>query len=275
MFRWFRSRSSAPAAPARSTSPVAAALSGVAERLLTLEINTIVKAGMSAQKMPEVPLTLHLIARAYGDFLDRMHRLAPRADGAAWQAAWDREAGRNGADDFRDLIRHQEAVRQALALRGGDDGEMSAILVRIRTNCGQVVSALNALKAACDQSHEDFDGFFGRTFDEVNAAIVDPAKTQPTMPSDFSLLVRKAWDMGTETVVMQTSLQIDGDVVTRMSPMVLGTEGGRPLYDDAGRGFIRGIHHEALGSATGQWQSLFQLVGTLIGGLADRVFPRK
>jgi hypothetical protein len=44
-------------------------LSTIGQALLTLEINTVVTSGLSAQKMPEVPLALHTLVQVYGDYL--------------------------------------------------------------------------------------------------------------------------------------------------------------------------------------------------------------
>jgi hypothetical protein len=41
----------------------------IGQSLLTLEINTVVTTGLSAQKMPEVPLALHTLVQTYGDYL--------------------------------------------------------------------------------------------------------------------------------------------------------------------------------------------------------------
>ena len=44
-------------------------LSSIGQNLLTLEINTVVTTGLSAQKMPEVPLALHTLVQTYADYL--------------------------------------------------------------------------------------------------------------------------------------------------------------------------------------------------------------
>jgi hypothetical protein len=49
--------------------PWKARLSAVGQGLLTLEINTVVTVGLSAQKMPEVPLALHSLVQVYNDYL--------------------------------------------------------------------------------------------------------------------------------------------------------------------------------------------------------------
>ncbi|MGE0417721.1 MAG: hypothetical protein AB7O80_13015 [Acetobacteraceae bacterium] len=232
---------------------------------------------MSAQKMPDVPVALHLVAIEYANCLNRHFSTFPADDGTVPRAPYEPGSGRNGPTAFRDLSYSATRLLDMFTQARGedDDRERSAILFRVRTNSRQIAASLEALQAVCAKNGQDWAGFFDCTLDQVNDALRNPAKTTPMIPADFALLVRKAWDMGTEPVIMQTSLQIDGDVVTRMSPSVLGEVAGKAVYSDASRLFIRNIHHEALESATRQWQSLFQLVSALIGGLADRVFTRK
>jgi hypothetical protein len=44
-------------------------LKAIGQNLLTLEINTLVTTGLSAQKMPEIPLALHTLVQGYADYL--------------------------------------------------------------------------------------------------------------------------------------------------------------------------------------------------------------
>jgi hypothetical protein len=44
-------------------------LGAIGQSLLTLEINTVATTGLSAQKMPEVPLALHTLVLTYADYL--------------------------------------------------------------------------------------------------------------------------------------------------------------------------------------------------------------
>lgn len=46
----------------------------IASNLLTLEVNTVLKNGMVAQKMPEVPVALHAIVRDYAGYIAQRHQ---------------------------------------------------------------------------------------------------------------------------------------------------------------------------------------------------------
>ena len=77
--------------------------------------------------------------------------------------------------------------------------------------------------------------------------------------------LRKIWEIGLETIVMQTVVQIDGDVVTRVDPDQLTRESALLLE----------IHNRSIGVSVGYWKELVQLAATLVKGLWDAVFPKR
>jgi hypothetical protein len=84
-------------------------------------------------------------------------------------------------------------------------------------------------------------------------------------PLDVAVLVRKVWDIGTEIVLLQTGVQVDGDVVTRISPAI----------EDSQRDFLLSLHGQSVKTALGQWKALFDLVTTLISTLGKTLFKHK
>ena len=98
--------------------------------------------------------------------------------------------------------------------------------------------------------------------------------TDTNKPSqELTILVHKAWDVGTELVIMQTSLQVDGDLITRLSPSMMSNDPDR--FGPVDPAFISLVHNNALATATAQWRSLFDLAAELVGALGDRLFgPR-
>jgi hypothetical protein len=77
--------------------------------------------------------------------------------------------------------------------------------------------------------------------------------------------IRKIWEMGTDEIIAQTVVQIDGDVVTRFKK-------GLPDEEQA---FFVSMHHRGVETALQQWNTLFNAFQKLIGGLADLIFGRK
>lgn len=77
---------------------------------------------------------------------------------------------------------------------------------------------------------------------------------QPANLTDSDRLqIRKAWEIGTNIVVLQTVAQLDGDIVTRISPSRVSAE-QTVLYD---------LHRELIGTALNHWRVLFQTVAEI------------
>jgi hypothetical protein len=217
-------------------------LGNLADALLTLEINTIVKAGMSAQKMPEMQAALSSLAQDYCRFLlDRRNGFAPTIkDGDDTRALADSDVASGSQAAFETLRDAADAIMRSGPLAADD--ERGPILTRIKSNSAQIAALLTG---------------------------TDPRKP----PQELTILVHKAWDVGTELVIMQTSLQVDGDVITRLSPSMMSNDPDRLGSVDPA--FISLVHNNALATATAQWRTLFDLAAELLDKLGDRLFgPR-
>jgi hypothetical protein len=95
---------------------------------------------------------------------------------------------------------------------------------------------------------------FGGTLEQTAAALFKNPRPLIKIAPDLTLLVRKAWDVGLEEVVFQTSLQLDGDTVVRMSDQIPAE------YRD----FLRDLHQQAVRDGTAQWKVLFQTLAELV-----------
>jgi hypothetical protein len=221
---------------------IGAEFGDLAGALLTLEVNTIVKAGMSAQKMPEMTVALSLVAQEYARFLlDRRNGLSPRLkDGDTTRALADSDVASGDQTAFERLRDAADTIMRSGPLPADD--ERGPILTRIKSNSAQIARLLTA---------------------------TDPSK--PTQ--ELTILVHKAWDVGTELVMMQTSLQVDGDVITRLSPSMMSNDPDR--FGPVDPGFISLVHNNALATAAAQWRSLFDLAADLLNTLGDRLFGSK
>jgi hypothetical protein len=289
----------------------------IAVGLLTIEVNTIRKAGMSAMKMPAVPIALHSIIDGYSDFLlkknygvtpellewaaNRIKVPPPPGDWHDKLRAWSPQGGvpldysnKNEAnqaaikrrtpidpDDLTNGAVVFEALRWVAAALLRDDNtnrsnprgaetlpeEDRAIVTRIFSNCRQIVPAVLGLEAAYAATLKK-DGaalqkLFNGTLDESAQAMVAGARFSD-VPADIAILIRKTWDVGTELVLVQSAIQVDGDLITRVSPAI----------DAAQREFLLTLHGASVKSAIAQWQTMFELIKSLIGDLGKALFNR-
>lgn len=247
----------------------------IVDDLLSLEINIILKRGMTARKMPEPPHALLDVIGAYDTYLCQAgNRLNPvwEANGMPpVQVRPSRETVRPQSpnrqtdpstgrltdllrtasvpdvisedifDNLRERAVEAEAVYRRLVVEQWlVDDEMGVILTRIYRNCDQVKAML---------SRPELQSVLAEGVNRDSAgALVLP------LESHEIVAVRKIWEIGTESVVMQTIAQLDGDIVTRIQR---GREAAahKPLHE---------LHREAVASALEHWQFLAQTVATFL-----------
>ena len=162
--------------------------------------------------------------------------------------------------------KEQEGARQAdrsLSVSTGRpplDSKTRGILWRIARNCDQlkvVADDLIAEELRHDKEKESSD-FIGKT----RLDLVNSDKTPGAVPPLHLTRIRKAWDIGTDVIVMQTVVQLDGDMTFRTWPN-LASEKKSALLDAHERVTNVGVQH---------WQSLFQLVFNLLYKGIGKVF---
>jgi hypothetical protein len=174
--------------------------------LVSLEVNTIIKDGMSASAMGEPREALHDIANCYWRWLHDHDSKGPAPPDPVTQSY------------FTDLAQAADAVRSNPA----SGGEVVVLASRIRKNSLRMT----------------------KLFDQLTGPNPDP---------DELVQLRKVWEVGTERVVMQTVLWLDGDAVQRIHPDYLGKEHEQLLA----------VHSANVNAALGYWKSLGDLLVSL------------
>ena len=84
------------------------------------------------------------------------------------------------------------------------------------------------------------------------------------LDSEAATRLRKIWELGTDQIIAQTIVQVDGDTLTRFQRGV----------DDDVRTYYLNIHNQGVHTAIRQWKVLFDAFSALIDGVADRIFGR-
>jgi hypothetical protein len=252
----------------------------LAENLLTLEVNTIVKANMTATKMPsnrreallEISKDYHL---ALVDLGCREPIIWTAAGVMAFFELRSRAIqGAKTIDDVKHLL--NDVDRQMYI-------EKQVILNRIQSQSEQLISMFVALAKIVD------DNFDLQTYRKsMNAKAENLAKAQNTtveelykicelhdeesftwnndLPrskmqdvNDLDLnttqvsLIRKVWEIGTEKVVLQTVIHADGDITSRISESLL-LKPNPVLFQ---------IHHESVQGAVSFWINMVETIGKM------------
>jgi hypothetical protein len=256
----------------------------MAQDLLNIEVNTIVKMEMSGMKLPSSRrYALYELSR---DYHLKLVELQVR-DPVLWQFA-----GLNSFDEMR--VRAKEGIRKFEGMVGNaapDErvGLMAKIrmLERIEGQSSQIADIFRALErkergdkvASGDSPRNRSESLRTASAGGMEKAPEDMSsigwnndierKSMNGIP-DLDLapeqvgMIRKAWEIGTESIQLQTVIQIDGDVTTRISESFL---------KNANQTLLK-IHNDSVAVSTGFWQSLVKTLGEIAGKAVSTVLGK-
>lgn len=236
--------------------------------LTHLEINTIIKDEMCASKAPSsARLILHNLAEKYdqklislGDKYNKYFDTPAAGAGNLFRGIRIKEG--SGYESFKELseraksagiLLKENKVRVSFAEDRLDADVM--MLQRIETISNDIrriltMKGVDPCKADADNSDNfDFDNP-----DSINTFRFMPAREAEKHELKLDLrqlmVFKKANDIGTEKVVLQTIIGMDGDITTRISQ----------AFADKPIPFINGMHDEAISISVKFWKTLIRVV---------------
>jgi hypothetical protein len=252
----------------------------IAENLLTLEVNTIVKANMMATKMPSNRREAILeISRDYHFALVDLECREP----IIWTSG--------GVMAFLELrsraVQGAKAINDVKHLLTDTDRQMyiekQVILNRIQSQSEQLISMFVSLAKGI-KSDFDLQTYIKSMNDKATALAKEQnitveelyktcdlydgencawnndlprSKMQDIADLDLNTtqvsLIRKIWEIGTEQVVLQTIIHADGDITSRISERLL--QKPNPVLFQ--------IHHESVQGAVGFWTNIVETIGKM------------
>jgi hypothetical protein len=306
-------------------------LKGILGDLLTLEVNTIIKDGMTAHKMPALPFALHDIIHGYAELLGEFGvnlepyfaehddtlwlRLAKLADAHdpkapvvgkpasayevidAAERAYAKVNGRAAetSEQRRDLFNYvtdlwpvleqgepssptkrfsmakvcngwgsferlRIAANEALDHRKLARAD-AVLLERIVGSCSRMKFIVQGLQRG-GPIGERWTAWIPKTRNELlMSELHSRGVPLDTLRPEHQAAIRKIWEVGTERIVAQTCIQIDGDVFTRISPALL------EQHTEAVRAMILAGHRESIDTSLRYWKLLVDVAEKLVSGL--------
>lgn len=213
--------------------------------LFSLEVNTIVKQGMMATKMPNSAHALIDIAIDYSVALCRLGGSPGVGDSkASYQVFHDIREGASARARVLQGLSQDKAVAKTQLPKALSDREAADVLLlcRIRDTCDLLKDIF--LKSPLGKATEF-------TRDSAN----DFQPEQLPLTDRQRMVLRKAWEIGTEEVVLQTSVTLDGDVISRIRPDFATPER---------RGFLE-AHQRGVDTSIAFWKALVGVVRTMFG----------
>jgi len=128
-------------------------------------------------------------------------------------------------------------------------------------NCGDLSEDFNTVTPSkkTEEGHLESWGWNN----DIPLASIQRVGDLPLAPNQI-LRLRKAWDLGTEEIVMQTIIDIEGDVTSRiMRSFALSPD--KTVLE---------IHNQAIHIATGMWKSLVQTVASMANKAFEQLLGR-
>lgn len=190
----------------------------IVKGLLSLEVNTIVRPGMLAIRMPAVPIAVHQIAVEYCTWLDDhgqaiavpVRGAPPDAEGLAVDPA-----------DVQSLDAAAAAATTLIDSRTltGNDLVLAS----------RIVENVGALKRLI------------------------PALGKPRPDPDKVVQLRKIWEVGLESIALQTVIWLDGDVTQRIRADLCASEQPQIVM----------LHRAAVETSTRMWKEFASIITTI------------
>ena len=279
-------------------------LKNLASDLLNLEVNTIVKNNTTNSKMSASKrMALYQIAEGYRTILieygfcqmSEGNPLAtPKGQKHPRLLRW-----RFGGEFSYNEIRYQSKkgmewlnveITKAKKLKKNDDKleEQLKMLTRLNRQSSNLVGMFKIRRKEYEVSEEntkkgysgicntegvenDYDLFPPQTDssvwnNDVAVSQINDLKDIQLVPDEITL-IRKIWEIGTQKVLLQTIVQIDGDVTSYI------THGFLELPSEI-RETVLGMHNDSIHTSTQTWNTLFNTVANLAGTAFSKIFSK-
>lgn len=237
-------------------------LQQTARDLFNLEINTILKENMTARKMPDPANALLDIIHTYARKLIELK--VPLDFFFSLQSEVDMEKKRPAAGWKSKEFKYSELTIGTLTLNRlrwaavssldsgkGILGKDQIILQRIRRNCDQLKRTLSKLKN--DPNYIKIKDKKRSEINEIDNSIMIK------LEAEEATRIRKIWELGVEEVVMQTVIQLDGDVINRIQKYYAA-----PEYKH-----IHELHQANVDVSVKFWSVVVNAVATFLGSVKE------
>lgn len=216
----------------------------LAEDLTKLQINTILKSNISGGSMPALRFALCDISARYG------MRLCQLGADSAELDDYIKQGGFRSFDKYQQVAKRMQTELQEIE---ADEVREYYMLQRIRSNS-------NRLKTFLEDAPDKNEYSKVQLYENMKGDMTDFKLAR----EDY-MMIQKFWELGTEQIMMQTIVQIDGDVYTRILADY-ATEEFKSLHE---------IHHSGVNLSYRYWQSIIKIVADFLTTVFAHMLPKK
>lgn len=223
-------------------------ISTIANDLMNLEVNTIIKGNITARKMPS---PRHALIDIANEYLVKLILLGyPVEEPSLKPGGFKsfhiiRENAKKG-------IKELEAKAAEIHGLSGKEEANLLMLWRIKAMSDQIKGIYNALEKRTDSSCKDD---FGREEIEMTLRPLD-------LTSDELIKIRKIWEIGTQEVAFQTVIQMDGDVITTI----------KSGFEEKNHARLQEFHNQGVSTCLSFWRELIGIVSDMLASLLKLAF---
>ena len=232
---------------------IKAQIGNIADNLLNLEINTIIKPNITGRKMPAPRHALIDIAQEFDAKLTAL--------GLPPEILPNQTINLGSIDSFDRLrkrankgLNRIEEDEKGRAVAAEKEVELM-MLYRIRNVSDQIKGMFNSVQL---RGVKEWDN------DYTRADIESKRPPFPLTPDEL-VLIRKIWEIGVEEIALQTIIQMDGDIVTRVHPR-FATQHHEELHR---------IHNQSVSVSLSMWKELIGVVKDFFVSIVEWLFVRK
>ncbi|MCF8365607.1 MAG: hypothetical protein K9H16_07495 [Bacteroidales bacterium] len=217
-------------------------ISKLLDDLTHLEINTIIKKGMTSAPQPEeIEEVLSVLLSDYKERLGIIHNrnnIEKKIDVDSVKSY------KKLYEVLHDLSTYMDSEKIWL-----DDGDFM-IFLRMKSFCKYLESRAKDIKFSQRNGIDDTSDIYSVDMNEFSKFKLD-------MNSRDRVMIKRLYDLGTERIVMQTRIGIDGDVITRIEEN----------FANKPRQVVLDLHEKHTDLSVKYWQSLINVVKDLVSGI--------
>jgi len=217
-------------------------VSKLLDDLTHLEINTIIKKGMTSTPQPEeIEEVLSVLLSDYAERLGIIHH----------RNSIEKKIDVGNIKSYKDLyeILHDLGAYMDKEKIRLDDRDFMIIL-RMKSFCKYLESRAADIKFLQRNGIAEQDNIYTLNMNMF-------AKFRLEMNSRDRVMIKRLYDLGTERIVMQTRFGIDGDVITRIEEN----------FANKPKQVVLDLHEKHTDLSVKYWQSLVNIVKDLVGGI--------
>lgn len=220
--------------------------------LTHLEINTIIKDGMTSAPAPTA--TLELLYFLLGRYKAKLKSILNKTEAYKGISAVDEQAS---FESFYDLLKTVTNYCDGNKIRFDD--RFYILILRMQGFCHFLQSTVNNKLVEIHCIIKENNAGIDKKLNLYNLNLDNYHNYQCEIDTDLMVKFNRYYDLGTEEIILQTRIGIDGDIVTRV----------QRDFSEAPRQLLIDLHEKHTNLSMDYWKSLIQIAVDIVHGIIN------